>query len=375
MAAVTIDDELFADYRLDLLRRVLGCSEDEALGKLVRLWRCAFQCGSAALLIEEVEALLGDRGPRALLTAGLGKLDGAAVVLRGVEKRLAAREAVLASVANAGRARAKMAVRDARGRLVSRNSDQRPSSDAPATHQRLAGEIQRHAGETPAAVQRATSDSPANRWSDAGGIPNSSGIPTSVPLVDHQRATSVPLVNIFEHREREEEEDQISLSPEQKFRAQNQTAQKSTSALDQHLPSQLPEKKRGRGRPRSGRGPLPADWSPEVAPATPWERDQLARFKDHFAANGKLMADWGAAWRNWLRRAPEFAPGFAPARVSAPAPTRTAPQAERPAMSEQERFPLNPSLQAFIEKIHAERQAAAAAEQAGEASPAAQEAS
>lgn len=32
------------------------------------------------------------------------------------------------------------------------------------------------------------------------------------------------------------------------------------------------------------------------------------KFTDHFRANGKPMKDWSAAWRNWMRRAGEFAP-------------------------------------------------------------------
>ena len=34
--------------------------------------------------------------------------------------------------------------------------------------------------------------------------------------------------------------------------------------------------------------------------------DELQKFRDHFKANGKPMADWNAAFRNWLRRASEF---------------------------------------------------------------------
>ena len=35
---------------------------------------------------------------------------------------------------------------------------------------------------------------------------------------------------------------------------------------------------------------------------------ETQKFKDHFAANGKPMKSWEAAWRNWLRRSPDFAP-------------------------------------------------------------------
>ena len=38
-----------------------------------------------------------------------------------------------------------------------------------------------------------------------------------------------------------------------------------------------------------------------VPAETEWEK-----FSDHHKAKGSLMADWAAAWRTWVRRAPEF---------------------------------------------------------------------
>jgi hypothetical protein len=35
---------------------------------------------------------------------------------------------------------------------------------------------------------------------------------------------------------------------------------------------------------------------------------ETEKFIDHFLANGKVMKDWGAAWKNWMRRSREFAP-------------------------------------------------------------------
>ena len=40
-----------------------------------------------------------------------------------------------------------------------------------------------------------------------------------------------------------------------------------------------------------------------VPAETEWEK-----FSDHHKAKGSLMADWSAAWRTWVRRAPEFKP-------------------------------------------------------------------
>lgn len=33
---------------------------------------------------------------------------------------------------------------------------------------------------------------------------------------------------------------------------------------------------------------------------------ETQKFMDHFAANGKPMKDWNAAWRNWMRRSRDF---------------------------------------------------------------------
>lgn len=38
---------------------------------------------------------------------------------------------------------------------------------------------------------------------------------------------------------------------------------------------------------------------------------ETEKFRDHFAANGKTMKDWDAAWKNWMRRSREFVPARA----------------------------------------------------------------
>ena len=37
-------------------------------------------------------------------------------------------------------------------------------------------------------------------------------------------------------------------------------------------------------------------------------RLEHAKFRDHYKSNGKAMKDWDATWRNWMRRAKQFAP-------------------------------------------------------------------
>lgn len=56
---------------------------------------------------------------------------------------------------------------------------------------------------------------------------------------------------------------------------------------------------------RKPRTQLPSDWKPELEFG---EQGDFDKFADHARANGRLCADWPAAWRNWKRRTPEFAP-------------------------------------------------------------------
>lgn len=61
---------------------------------------------------------------------------------------------------------------------------------------------------------------------------------------------------------------------------------------------------------------LPPGWQPDEAVATAIRAElpdidlaaEHTKFCDHFTANGKPMKDWDAAWRNWMRRATQFAP-------------------------------------------------------------------
>lgn len=62
---------------------------------------------------------------------------------------------------------------------------------------------------------------------------------------------------------------------------------------------------------------LDAAWSPDatlMAWATaqgfkePWVATQTEKFRDYYVGTGKTMSDWGATWRNWLRRDAERNP-------------------------------------------------------------------
>ena len=69
-------------------------------------------------------------------------------------------------------------------------------------------------------------------------------------------------------------------------------------------------------RPRKRATRLPQDWLPPETAITAMGAEcptvnlqaEHRKFIDHFTGNGKTMSDWTAAWRNWIRRASEFAP-------------------------------------------------------------------
>lgn len=73
--------------------------------------------------------------------------------------------------------------------------------------------------------------------------------------------------------------------------------------------------------PKKGRGHrLPDGWTPSRSDAnlrvesghgSEWLTDQLGRFRDHWAAQPGakgVKADWDATWRNWIKRAADYAP-------------------------------------------------------------------
>lgn len=66
------------------------------------------------------------------------------------------------------------------------------------------------------------------------------------------------------------------------------------------------------GPARARAGPLPRDWTPNdthrrLSRALGVSLDGEADiFRDHAQANGRTQKDWDAAFRNWLRKAPEF---------------------------------------------------------------------
>jgi hypothetical protein len=57
-----------------------------------------------------------------------------------------------------------------------------------------------------------------------------------------------------------------------------------------------PQPKKRVQRTKRAKTSQPDDWHPEIAPT---DATEFGRFTDYCKANGRLYADWDAAWRNW----------------------------------------------------------------------------
>lgn len=93
-------------------------------------------------------------------------------------------------------------------------------------------------------------------------------------------------------------------------RSPNGFNEESTVTVTKQKPEPEPEPKIKRARAISSDFELtPAlrEWGEENFPRVELVAE-TQKFIDHFTANGKPMKDWTAAWRNWIRRASEFAP-------------------------------------------------------------------
>ncbi len=85
--------------------------------------------------------------------------------------------------------------------------------------------------------------------------------------------------------------------------------------------------------PRSranGKSPLPDDWSPDERDCQyaaskgygeTWIAGQSEQFRDHHLKLDTRFADWHAAWRTWVQRAPDFDRGLARVNGSGLRPT------------------------------------------------------
>lgn len=150
-ANVTIHHSAFSDRRIAYLGELAGYSTMEALGRLASLWSRCTELQTDRPSAFEIRACIGPRGDQLLIECGLGELVGNEIRVRGCTGRTewfgdvgpgAPRQTA------GGKARAAMAQRDAKGRLL--KSSNTPSSNS------VAGPVLDVAG--PATVQQ-----PSNR--------------------------------------------------------------------------------------------------------------------------------------------------------------------------------------------------------------------
>ncbi len=98
----------------------------------------------------------------------------------------------------------------------------------------------------------------------------------------------------------------------------------STSTSDLKPPLAPPGGGRARGKRVASQVPQTAAADAEVSAwCAEWklpnaaENPEVLRMIDHFRSTGGVKADWLATWRNWQRRAPEFAPRNGPRLAAA----------------------------------------------------------
>lgn len=83
--------------------------------------------------------------------------------------------------------------------------------------------------------------------------------------------------------------------------------------IDEHVEKNTLTRESAKRTPRARAIPLPDNFAPDMQVALAAGMDhaeaerQAAIFLDHYRAKGTPMRDWKAAWRNWIRRVPDFA--------------------------------------------------------------------
>lgn len=139
-ASVRIEDEAFADARVELLGTLAGYSRYEALGRLAHLWRICTQRQMHVVSEAIVNACIGPAGVQHMLDAELADRGAGGIRIRGTSGRIEWLGDLKAKRQQAGKARAASGLRDGAGRLLAAgpahaghdSSTQPAESSAPA---------------------------------------------------------------------------------------------------------------------------------------------------------------------------------------------------------------------------------------------------
>lgn len=65
-------------------------------------------------------------------------------------------------------------------------------------------------------------------------------------------------------------------------------------------------------------------WACREVPGIDIDRE-TGRFVDHWLSNGRMKSNWTAAWRNWMRKAPEMGGYMKPREFVVPKAATNAP--------------------------------------------------
>jgi hypothetical protein len=87
-ASVRIEDEAFADARIEMLGSLAGFNRYEALGRMAHLWRVCTLRETYTLDPVWIDACLGPKGHEHLVTAGLGERVDGGIRIRGTSGRI-----------------------------------------------------------------------------------------------------------------------------------------------------------------------------------------------------------------------------------------------------------------------------------------------
>lgn len=103
-ANVRIEDDAFNDPRIGLLGDLAGYNRFEALGRLAHLWRICTQREAYVLEESWIVATLGEKGPEAMLKAGLGEKAEGGIRVKGTKGRIEWIQKLRANAGAGGRA-------------------------------------------------------------------------------------------------------------------------------------------------------------------------------------------------------------------------------------------------------------------------------
>jgi hypothetical protein len=89
--------------------------------------------------------------------------------------------------------------------------------------------------------------------------------------------------------------------------ATSEVAPPATSEVAHNVPSKRPKLTRGVDADSFAPTSLDLAWATKEYPEVDL-RLQTEMFLDHARATARIIVDWSAAWKNWIRKAPQFSP-------------------------------------------------------------------